>query len=70
MPVTGIVNNQAHTMRSTTVQRIAEKRLAAPTPMIAAEILCVVDTGMPKCEAAMMTVAEAVSAATCDRACG
>lgn len=63
IPVIGIVSSQAQTMRSTTVHLIAEKRLAAPTPMMAEEMLCVVDTGMPKCEAAKMTLADAVSAA-------
>src|SRR6266699_6680845 len=60
--VTGIVKIHAHTIRSTTVHLIAFKRRAAPTPMMAAEILCVVETGMPRRLAARMTVAELVSA--------
>src|SRR5699024_8891391 len=50
-------------MRSTTVQRMALKRFAAPTPMMAEETQCVVDTGMPNSEAARITMAELVSAA-------
>src|SRR5438552_10349438 len=61
--VTGMVNNHAQTILSTTVHLIAFKRRAAPTPMIAAEILCVVETGMLRCVAARMTSAELVSAA-------
>src|SRR6266850_4831480 len=58
-----MVNIQAQTMRSTTVHLMALSRRAAPTPMIAAEILCVVETGMPRWVAARITVAELVSAA-------
>src|SRR5204863_429004 len=36
-------------MRSTTVQRSALELFAVPTPMIAVEMLCVVETGMPTC---------------------
>src|SRR5512140_1136814 len=50
-------------MRSTTVHLMAFKRFAAPTPMIATEILCVVETATPTCVAARMTAAEEVSAA-------
>src|SRR5215212_3091081 len=50
-------------MRSTIVHFSALNRLAAPTPMIDAEILCVVDTGIPKCDARPMITAELVSAA-------
>src|SRR5580698_2014372 len=59
----GMVNSHAHAMRSTTVQLMALNRLAQPTPMMDAEILCVVETGMPKIEARPMTVAELASAA-------
>src|ERR1700744_6182025 len=59
-----MVRIHAHTMRSTMVQRIAFARLANPTPMIDADTLCVVDTGIPSAEAVMITVDEAVSAAT------
>src|SRR5512142_342073 len=60
---TGMVRIQAQTMRSTTVHLMAFKRRAAPTPMMAAEMLWVVETGMPRWVAARMTVAELVSAA-------
>src|SRR5690242_8459876 len=50
-------------MRSTTDQRIELKRLAAPTPMIEADTLWVVDTGMPNADAVRITSAELVSAA-------
>ena len=58
-----MVRIHAHTMRSTTVHLMALRRLAAPTPMMAAEMLCVVDTGMPSEEAERIIVADAVSAA-------
>lgn len=47
-PETGMVNSQAQAIRSTTVQLSAPQRLAAPTPMIEDEMLCVVETGIPK----------------------
>ena len=47
----GSVSTQAQTMRSTTVQRMALERLAAPTPMMPAETQCVVETGIPNIEA-------------------
>src|SRR5699024_10051510 len=58
----GRVRIQAHTMRSTTVQRMALKRLAAPTPMIDDDTQCVVDTGMPTDDAHKITAAPLVSA--------
>src|SRR6266571_5700681 len=61
--VTGMVSSHAQTILSTTVHLIAFKRRAAPTPMIAAEILCVVETGIPRWVAARITSAELVSAA-------
>src|SRR3954471_20220321 len=61
--VTGSVSIQAQTIRCTTDHLMALKRLAEPTPMMAAEILCVVETGMPSFVAMKMTVAELVSAA-------
>src|SRR5690606_25192968 len=63
-PVIGRVRIHAQTMRSTTVHLIALRRLAVPTPMMAADTLCVVDTGMPSTDAVMMTLVDAVSAAT------
>src|ERR1035437_4502356 len=58
-----MVSSQAQRICSTTVQRIALKRLADPTPMIAAEMLWVVETGIPRCVAIKITTAELVSAA-------
>ena len=49
---------QAQTMRSITPIFSARGFLAKPTPMIAVEMLWVVDTGMPKCAARVSTVAE------------
>ncbi len=46
-----------------TPQRTAERRWVEPTPMIAAVIVCVVETGTPKCVATWITLAAAVSAA-------
>src|SRR5690348_6759018 len=59
----GNVRIHDHTMRSTTVQRTALKRLDAPTPMIADDTTCVVETGRPKIDDTMITNAELVSAA-------
>src|SRR3546814_5557659 len=50
-------------MRSITPSRSARGFLAKPTPMIAVEMLWVVDTGMPKWAASVRMVAELVSAA-------
>ena len=44
----GIVRTHAMPIDFATPQRTADNRLVAPTPMIADEMLCVVDTGMPK----------------------
>src|SRR5690606_37545044 len=62
-PDIGMVRIQAQTIRCTTLHLIAFRRLAVPTPMIAEEMLWVVETGMPRCEAAMITEAALVSAA-------
>src|SRR5206468_4316991 len=58
-----MVKIQAQTMRSTTLHLMALNRFAEPTPMIEAEMLCVVETGMPNSEATKMTEAELASAA-------
>ena len=50
-------------MRSITVHFSAREDLAKPTPMIAVDMLWVVDTGIPKCAAIVRMVAELVSAA-------
>src|SRR6476619_2673027 len=60
---TGMVRIHAQAIRSTIVHFSALNRLAAPTPMMAADTLCVVDTGMPKCDATPMIAAEVVPAA-------
>src|SRR5579884_615063 len=46
-PLAGSVNSQAHTIRSTTVQRMPLKRFTAPTPMMEVEMTCVVESGIP-----------------------
>src|SRR4249919_3879849 len=58
-----MVRIHAQIIFSTTVHLIELKRLAVPTPMIAAEMLWVVDTGMPSDDAARITAAALVSAA-------
>src|SRR5205814_7032718 len=58
-----MVSIQAQIILSTTVHFIALIRRAAPTTMIAAEMLWVVETGIPRWLARKMTVAEVVSAA-------
>lgn len=42
----------------------ADKRLVKPTPMIEPVIVCVVETGMPKCSVKNKVMAPAVSALT------
>ena len=56
----GIVMNHAVTISFATLQRTAERRCPAPTPMMLDETTCVVDTGPPNKAAVRMTVAEAV----------
>ena len=46
-PQPGNVKIHVRTMSLTTEKFIAESLLAAPTPMIALVLVCVVDTGMP-----------------------
>ena len=58
----GIVATQAHTIRLATPQRTAEIRFAAPTPVIAPVMVCVVLTGMPKWDATNSVIAPLVSA--------
>ena len=58
-----MVSTHAHTIRSITVSFSARGFLPKPTPMIAVEMLWVVETGMPKWAAVTRIVAEAVSAA-------
>src|SRR3546814_15997272 len=63
LPAAGIVRIHAHTMRSITPSRSARGFLAKHTPMIAVEMLWVVDTDMPKWAASVRLVAELVAAA-------
>src|SRR5690606_7634447 len=62
-PDIGMVRIQAQIILWTTPHLIAFRRLAVPTPMIADEMLWVVETGMPRCDAARITEAALVSAA-------
>src|SRR5690606_12571246 len=62
-PAIGMVRIHAHTILFTTPHLMALKRLAVPTPMIAEEMLWVVETGMPSAEAPRITEAALVSAA-------
>ncbi len=57
------MRTHAATTCPATPQRTAEKRLVAPTPMIAEPIAWVVETGMPSRAATVITVAAPVSAA-------
>jgi len=50
--VAGSVKIQAQTIRSMIGHLIAFNLRAEPTPIIAVEMLCVVDTGIPRCVAA------------------
>src|SRR5476649_780851 len=52
----------AVTISLATVQRTADIFFAAPTPMIAPVMVCVVDTGMPRLVAANSITEPAVSA--------
>ena len=44
-------------MLPATPQRTADSRLAAPDPITAPVIVCVVESGKPTCDAARITVA-------------
>ena len=59
----GIVTIHAITMLPATAQRTADEPLVVPTPMIAPVIVCVVETGMPKCVAMNNVIEPAHSAA-------
>jgi len=58
----GIVRIHAQTICPATPQRTEEMRCAAPTPLMAPVIVCVVDTGIPKCDAMKIATAPPVSA--------
>src|SRR5690606_11521605 len=62
-PAIGIVRIHAHTILFTTLHLMALKRLAVPTPMVAEEVLWVVDTGTPSADAPRTSAAALVSAA-------
>ena len=53
---------QAITIPCATLQRTAETRFAAPTPMMHPVMVCVVDTGMPSSVAANSMIEPPVSA--------
>src|SRR5207302_112122 len=57
-----IVRIHAHTICPATPHRTAESRCDAPTPAIAPVIVCVVLTGIPKCDATNSVIAPLVSA--------
>jgi hypothetical protein len=59
----GMVMIQASTMFPATPQRTAESRREAPAPMTEPEIVCVVETGKPKCAVVQRIEAQAVWAA-------
>jgi hypothetical protein len=59
----GKVAIQVNTMSLAIPHLTAERRLVAPTPIIAVLMQCVVLTGIPKCEATSMTVAAEILAA-------
>ena len=63
-PLTGIVRIHAHKRFTVTPHRTADKRLVAPTPIMAPVIVCVVLTGIFKFSVANRVIAPAVSAAT------
>src|SRR4051795_11024671 len=59
----GRVSTHATTMLPATPQRTADSRLAAPEPITAPEMVWVVESGKPTCEAARITAAPAPWAA-------
>src|SRR5215218_8359299 len=63
MAAAGSVSTQATTMLPATPQRTADRRLAAPEPITAPEIVCVVESGNPPWVEARITAAPAPCAA-------
>src|SRR5918912_3922192 len=59
----GIVSTHAAMMLPATPQRTADRRLAAPAPITAPEIVWVVESGKPPCDEARITAAPAPCAA-------
>ena len=68
MPATiaeiGMVKIQAHKRLTVIPQRTAEILFVNPTPIIAPVMVCVVETGIPKCSVKNRVMAPAVSALT------
>ena len=59
----GIVRSHAIAMLPATAHRTFDVPFVVPTPMIAPVIVCVVDTGIPKCVAMNNVIDPAASAA-------
>jgi len=57
-----MVRIHAITMFEATPQRTAERRREAPAPMMAEEMTCVLETGIPKLDASKIEEAAQVSA--------
>src|SRR5712692_3243274 len=57
-----MVSTHATTIRPATPQRTADRRCAAPTPLMAPVMVCVVLTGMPKWDATNSVIAPLASA--------
>src|SRR5699024_3449395 len=60
----GTVRIHAHKRLIVTPQRTADTRFTTPTPIIEPVIVCVVDTGIPKCSVRPKVTALAASALT------
>ncbi len=60
----GMVITQAHIKGIVTPQRTADIRFVKPTPIIEPVMVCVVETGIPKCSVILSVTAAAVSALT------
>ena len=62
IPQPGKVSIHVRTISLTTPKSIADKRLTAPTPIIAVVLVCVVETGMPHTELMIKHSEAAISA--------
>src|SRR5690606_24955461 len=67
-PAPGNVSSQALPMLTATFQFTADRRRVEPTPITAAEMTCVEDTGAPRPAAVAYSTAAAVSSAA--KPCG
>ena len=65
---TGIVKIHAHNKLTVTPHLTADTLFSKPTPTIDPVMVCVVDTGIPKCSVNPRVTAPAVSAATPSKA--